>query len=518
MDLRSGILSTAQALGVDPLDLATIISYETAGTFDPAKRGPTTQWGQHRGLIQFGEPQAQQHGVDWNDPLRSQLGPNGAVASYFRASGAKPGMGLLDLYSIVNAGGPGLYDRTDENNGGAPGTVRDKVENQMSGHRRNAERLFGGETLSTNSPAIATAGLALTPSLIPGMDQEAPQMEPETAGGLLGMLFPDIGADRADQIRLGINGMLHNPNTGMQRSIESRMGERAQGRERQQAAAQAQQQANKTIAAMRQGGAPDYLIAAAEAGQVMPAFQEFLKLRATQMQGQEPSAAEAKISRLMETGLSREEAINAADRYVVSRDPMTGDAVLVDRATGQQVGKPQEQAAPQQTDMPSNLPSVTIGAGDRTDAFGVEGVLKRGANAVADTVGADMPFDDVQNTISDFGILKESLIADIAAAYPRQPPSWLLRNIEELTPKAGTLQGAGTAVSKLEAIRRNFQNEIAIAQRRAAQPQRPAQQQEVEQQIIGLTAALERVDAAISGFDRPKGRTTSSGITFEVIE
>lgn len=47
-DLRSGILETAQALGMDPVDLATIISYETAGTFDPTKRGPTTQWGQHR--------------------------------------------------------------------------------------------------------------------------------------------------------------------------------------------------------------------------------------------------------------------------------------------------------------------------------------------------------------------------------------------------------------------------------------------------------------------------------------
>ena len=142
--LASGIIETARSLGVDPLDLATAISYETAGTFDPTKAGPTTQWGQHRGLIQFGEPQAREYGVDWNDPLGSQLGPDGAVARYLRKNGVKPGMGLLDIYSTINAGAPGLYDRSDANNGGAPGTVADKVRDQMSGHRAKAEKLFAG--------------------------------------------------------------------------------------------------------------------------------------------------------------------------------------------------------------------------------------------------------------------------------------------------------------------------------------------------------------------------------------
>ena len=95
MDMRTGIIETAAALGMDPVDLATIISYETAGTFDPTKGGPTTQWGQHRGLIQFGEPQAKEYGVDWNDPLGSQLGPNGAVAKYFLSNGWEPGSRVM---------------------------------------------------------------------------------------------------------------------------------------------------------------------------------------------------------------------------------------------------------------------------------------------------------------------------------------------------------------------------------------------------------------------------------------
>jgi len=141
--LAAGILETANALGMDPMVLATIISYETGGTFDPNQPGPTTQYGQHRGLIQFGEPQAREYGVDWDNPVGSQLGPDGAIAKYFRQAGYEPGMGIMDAYSAVNAGHVGRYGASDANNGGAPGTVRDKVTNQMAGHRQNATRMMG---------------------------------------------------------------------------------------------------------------------------------------------------------------------------------------------------------------------------------------------------------------------------------------------------------------------------------------------------------------------------------------
>jgi hypothetical protein len=156
--IRDGIATTATALGIDPIDLATAISYETAGTFDPTKRGPTTQWGQHRGLIQFGEPQARENGVNWDDPIGSQLGENGAVANYLRRAGVQPGMGLLDIYSAINAGAPGLYNRSDANNGGAPGTVRDKVEQQMAGHRAKAMAMFPDLANAPGGGAATMAG------------------------------------------------------------------------------------------------------------------------------------------------------------------------------------------------------------------------------------------------------------------------------------------------------------------------------------------------------------------------
>ena len=141
------LIEGAKARGLDPIDVATAISYETGGRFDPMISGPTTQWGTHRGLIQFGEPQAKQHGVDFSNPdaaWRSQLNPtSGAVWSYLDGAGVKPGMGIDQIYSAINAGSVGRMNASDANNGGAPGTVADKVAS-MGPHREKAAQFLGG--------------------------------------------------------------------------------------------------------------------------------------------------------------------------------------------------------------------------------------------------------------------------------------------------------------------------------------------------------------------------------------
>lgn len=161
--IYNGIISTAQSLGMKPADLAAIISYETAGTFNPTIAGPTTKWGQMRGLIQFGEPQAQQYGVDWADPINSQLGPNGAIVKYFTDHGWQPGMGMMDAYSVVNAGAPGRYNASDAAAGGAPGTVADKVNTQFAPHMAKAAALFGGAPMAGPAGGPAPQGMPPAP-------------------------------------------------------------------------------------------------------------------------------------------------------------------------------------------------------------------------------------------------------------------------------------------------------------------------------------------------------------------
>ena len=167
------LIEGAKRRGLDPIDVATAISYETGGKFDPMIAGPTTQWGTHRGLIQFGEPQAKQNGVDFSSPdaaWRTQLDPtNGGVWGYLEDTGVKPGMGLPEIYSAINAGAVGRMGASDANNGGAPGTVADKVAG-MGPHRDKAAAFLGGTwtpnpdagggavTMSTSGPSGGYGG------------------------------------------------------------------------------------------------------------------------------------------------------------------------------------------------------------------------------------------------------------------------------------------------------------------------------------------------------------------------
>lgn len=160
-ELADAIIASSKRLGVDPVDLGTTISYETGGTFDPWKKGPTTKWGEHRGLVQWGEPQREKYGVTKDSTIPEQMT---AVESYLKDAGVKPGHGLLDIYSAVNAGRVGLYNRSDANNGGAPGTVADKVNYQMGPHREAVTGMLGGAlpaiapiSPATEVPAVAAA-------------------------------------------------------------------------------------------------------------------------------------------------------------------------------------------------------------------------------------------------------------------------------------------------------------------------------------------------------------------------
>ncbi|WP_152045507.1 phage tail length tape measure family protein [Aureimonas psammosilenae] len=142
-DLVTSLRWAANKLGTSAKDLATVISYETGGTFSPDIKGGAG--GKHLGLIQFGPTEQKQYGAHIGQGVSDQMK---SVVSYLQDRGFKQGMSLLDLYSTINAGSPGRYKASDANNGGAPGTVYDKVSYQMAGHQANADRLLGKSDLT----------------------------------------------------------------------------------------------------------------------------------------------------------------------------------------------------------------------------------------------------------------------------------------------------------------------------------------------------------------------------------
>lgn len=202
-ELAQAIVASATRLGVDPVDIATAMSYETAGKFSPSMWGGAGK--NYLGLIQFGPEERKKYGVHEGQSVGDQVV---SAENFLRDRGVKPGMGLLDIYSTINAGSPGLYSRSDANNGGTPGTVADKVRDQMAGHRVNALRLLGGQA---------------------GMIQQAPSQAPNTiatpptAGGVASTSPPAASAAPAPVIDdtlmtqlKGISQMLQNQQASQQ--------------------------------------------------------------------------------------------------------------------------------------------------------------------------------------------------------------------------------------------------------------------------------------------------------------
>ena len=163
---------SAARLGTTPEDLATVIGYETEGSFSPSKWGGAG--GRYMGLIQFGPPERAQYGANENQTFKEQLG---AVERYLKDRGYKPEMGINDLYSTILAGRPGL-NRADSG-----GTVNQHVE-RMKGAMAARARLF---LKSGESPPAAASGQ----SVIPGQsDPHKPGFDPTSVPFHHTSLFP----------------------------------------------------------------------------------------------------------------------------------------------------------------------------------------------------------------------------------------------------------------------------------------------------------------------------------------
>jgi hypothetical protein len=160
---QQALINTANRLGVNPRDLATVISYESAGTFSPSIWGG--KGGNYAGLIQFGPNERKQYGASPDQTFQEQLP---AVERYLTDRGFKPGMGIMDLYSTINAGRPGRYNASDAGNGGAPGTVADKVNNQFGPHYAKADKFLEGTSYASGGAASSTTPGTANPGMSVG--------------------------------------------------------------------------------------------------------------------------------------------------------------------------------------------------------------------------------------------------------------------------------------------------------------------------------------------------------------
>jgi len=153
------------------------------------------------------------------------------------------------------------------------------------------------------------------------------------------------------------------------------------------------------------------------------------------------------------------------------------------------------------------------------ESFGVGGALAGGINRTLDAIGLGAPYPDVQQTQASFGVLRENLLNDIAETYGRQPPSWLLQEIRNLTPEAGNFfEGPDAAQAKLAAIGRQLQSQIVATQEAMNGRNSVTDQQELQTRLGGLQTGLSRVQEALAAFGPQGGEQPRAPAAEEVPE
>jgi tape measure domain-containing protein len=149
------LIAAANRLGVSPLDLATLISFETGGSFSPSIVGGAG--GNYQGLIQFGPPERRQYGMNRGQSFEEQI--QGPVVRYFQDRFAQAGMStqgadLLKLYTTVLAGSPSANPNARD----AFGTSARSGVAAMGPHRQRALQMFFGGSMENVGYSSAEAG------------------------------------------------------------------------------------------------------------------------------------------------------------------------------------------------------------------------------------------------------------------------------------------------------------------------------------------------------------------------
>lgn len=138
-DDTQALLDVSNELGINALDLASIIGYETGGTYSPNQWGGHN--GQYMGLIQFGPEERAAYGVVEGMSFRNQLLSVAAfLKDRFEGVGmSTQGASLLDLYTTVLGGNPKANRDGEDSNKTTPNIG----VSEMGPHREKAARRYG---------------------------------------------------------------------------------------------------------------------------------------------------------------------------------------------------------------------------------------------------------------------------------------------------------------------------------------------------------------------------------------
>jgi hypothetical protein len=241
---------------------------------------------------------------------------------------------------------------------------------------------------------------------------------------------------------------------------------------------------NKTVEFLRKSGRAD--LADAVANNVLgardAASMMFAKPKTT--------AKEQQIQRLMSTGVPENIAIGIADgRLVVSRDPVTGEATIVDKAQLMTPG-----ASPTAPVEVSPQEVETAGKFEGKNVKGALGAMGFGANilnTVVDVLGGEQPADKISDASTALQGLAVTTELGLAAQFPGRPSNLTRERIAELTIRPGELTlGKGKALNKAENMVKTIEDSLSKANAVLVGRYSPADVSAAKESIALLTPLL----------------------------
>lgn len=172
------MVQTAKRLGLDPLQFAALMSWESGGSLNPNIKGGDGNL--YKGLIQFSPDNQQKYGTGKQQSIPEQLQ---AVERYLLDRGFKPGKhDIRGAYSAVLAGQADekYWNRRDRNGT----TVRNATPKfQRGDHYERGRQFLKDSGIDINNMGAIAAGSAMS---APGMGQVPTQMGMPQMSGSVG--------------------------------------------------------------------------------------------------------------------------------------------------------------------------------------------------------------------------------------------------------------------------------------------------------------------------------------------
>lgn len=132
------IISAANQLQLDPREFAALMSFESAGTFDPSIMGG--DGGRYMGLIQFSPDNQRTYGITPGMSLEAQLVK---VVQYLKDRGFKPGQHRIEnAYAAVLRGQAHMVDNVTDSNGTSVNSALSEFKPGGSHYQNAVNRYF----------------------------------------------------------------------------------------------------------------------------------------------------------------------------------------------------------------------------------------------------------------------------------------------------------------------------------------------------------------------------------------